>query len=98
MKWVVPHVPQNKFIFGAPLPFEIVQHIYEFDPTYVDYFRKTVLPSLIDKAWVRIFCRVEGLTHRIVHHDNLALSLWFFSYNQEDWAEISDFEEEEEDL
>lgn len=51
----------------------------------------------MEKAWIRRFCRIEGLSHRYINYDNMILSLWFFTYNQDDWADVSDFEDEDED-
>lgn len=36
------------------LPIELERHILEYDSTYVDYFRKNVIPELMEMAWKRL--------------------------------------------
>ena len=72
------------------LPLDIVRLIYSFDSTYLDLFRQTVLPTLRDKSWARIFCRIEGLTRN-----------YFFVFDQTTflsvWTDVSDFEDDEDE-
>lgn len=40
------------------LPRELSQSIYEYDPTYRNFFSQHVLPAMIEKAWSRIFLNI----------------------------------------
>lgn len=85
---------ENKFYWKQEmingLPLDIVRLIYSFDSTYLDLFRQTVLPTLRDKSWARIFCRIEGLTRN-----------YFFVFDQTTflsvWTDVSDFEDDEDE-
>jgi len=94
MTFIVKYRPK---IFSKDLPREILQLIYEYDSTYLDYFREHVIPSLMEKVWIRIFCRIEGLSHQFILRGDTALSLWYYTHNEDDWAEVSDFEDEGEE-
>lgn len=76
-------------LFSNRLPMDIISKIYGYDNTYHDYFRIKVLPELKDKAWARIFCRIDGLVHRygFLPYTNEMLSLWTM---------VDDFSDEEE--
>lgn len=41
-------------MFYPLLPIELERHILEYDSTYVDYFRKNVIPELMEMAWKRL--------------------------------------------
>lgn len=41
-------------LFRKDLPIELERHILEYDSTYVEYFRKNVIPELMESAWKRL--------------------------------------------
>lgn len=65
----------SKAILQTKLPYELELLVYEFDSTYLDYFRKNVLPSLESLAFLKfhfshthISCRFfPNQTYKWIH-------------------------------
>lgn len=63
------------------LPMEIVRHIYSFDATYLEYFRKHVMHDLLEEAWRRIFRDIL---------EDAEISLFLIGYISEEEADVYD--------
>ena len=43
-------------LFSPRLPIELERRILQYDNTYLEYFRKAVLPELMEHSWKRLTC------------------------------------------
>lgn len=67
------------------LPIELVREVYRYDPTYLQKFRASVLPEMMEVVWRKIY-------FNIIYYSELfeyCPKLTYFEY-------LSDFEEEED--
>ena len=70
------------------LPTDVWRTIYEFDGTYLEYLRKSVLPELKEETYIR-YCQLYA--HHATDFGFIVPFCWgMFGY-------ISDFSEDEED-